>query len=129
MSAPDLDVVIVSGDIADDGSVAGCEAVRDRVGPFAADHGTPHVYSTGNHDDRESFREVLGTGHLGPDGTDRGELLDPEANLCAAVSHVQGLRIITLDSLIPGETHGVITEGQLAGLGTRWPPRHRTEPF
>ena len=48
---PDVDLVVVSGDIADDGSAAGCEAVRDRVGAFAAARGIPHVYSTGNHDD------------------------------------------------------------------------------
>ncbi|MCW3844538.1 metallophosphoesterase [Micromonospora yasonensis] len=65
---PDLDLVVVSGDIADDGSVAGCLAVREAVGRFAAERGIPHVYCTGNHDRRDSFTAVLGTGHLAADG-------------------------------------------------------------
>ena len=75
---PGLDAVVVSGDIADDGSAAGCAAVMERVGAFAAERGIPHVYSTGNHDARATFREVLGSGHLDADGRDRGRLLDPE---------------------------------------------------
>lgn len=113
---PDIDVVIVSGDIADDGSAAGCRAVLERVGAFAADRGIPHIYSTGNHDARTAFREVLGSGHRNPDATDRGEPLDHDADLCAAVSHVDGLRIITLDSLVPGSTHGVLDGNQLSRL-------------
>ena len=41
-----LDLIVVSGDIADDGSAEGCALVRDRVGRFAADRGIPHVYTT-----------------------------------------------------------------------------------
>jgi len=113
---PGLDLVVVSGDVADDGTAAGCDAVRDRVGAFAAARGIPHVYSTGNHDDRAAFRTSLGTGHLGPDGTDRGEPLDPEADTRAAVSWVGGMRIVTLDSLVPGATHGHIDGDQLGLL-------------
>lgn len=113
---PDLDAVVVSGDIADDGSVAGCNAVLERVGAFAAGRDIPHIYSTGNHDSRGPFRKVLGSGHLSPDGRDRGELLDSEVDLCAAASYVGGLRIITLDSLVPGSTHGLLDKNQLARL-------------
>lgn len=113
---PDLDLVVVSGDIADDGSVGGCTAVRDRVGAFAAERGIPHVYSTGNHDDRAGFARALGTGHLGATGADLGRLLDPGGDTRASVSHVGGLRIVTLDSLVPGQTHGVLDERQLEGL-------------
>jgi Icc protein len=113
---PDLDLVIVSGDIADDGSAAGCRAVLERVGAFAAERRVPHIYSTGNHDARTSFRQVLKSGHLNPDGTDRGKLLDPDEDLCAAVSHVGGLRIISLDSLVPGQTQGVLDSNQLSKL-------------
>lgn len=113
---PDIDVVVLSGDIADDGSVAGCEAVLDRVSSFAAARGIPHVYSTGNHDARDSFRQVLGSGHLYPDGSDVGQQLDSEADQCAASSYVDGLRIITLDSLIPGSIHGNVGTDQLVRL-------------
>jgi 3',5'-cyclic-AMP phosphodiesterase len=113
---PDVDLVVVSGDIADDGSEAGCRAVLDRVGRFAAERGVPHVYSTGNHDDRRAFAAVLGTGHRGSDGLDVGRLADPAGGELAAVSEVDGLRVITLDTLIPGSVEGVVSQAQLAWL-------------
>ncbi|MEU4620295.1 metallophosphoesterase [Actinoplanes sp. NPDC023801] len=100
---PGIDAVVVSGDIADDGSAGGCAGVLDRVGAFARERGVPHIYCTGNHDARDTFAAVFGTGHRGPDGRDTGEAAGPER---AAVSHVSGLRIITLDSLVPGKVHG-----------------------
>lgn len=113
---PCLDLVVVSGDIADDGSASGCAAVQERVGAFAAERGIPHVYSTGNHDDRAGFAEVLGSGHLSAAGTDVGELLDSSADTRAAMSQVGGMRIVTLDSLVPGQTYGVLDDRQLASL-------------
>lgn len=113
---PDLDLVVVSGDVSDDGSVAGCRAVLDRVAAFAGARGIPHVYCTGNHDARDSFREVLQTGHLDADGDNVGTPLVDSASSCAAVSHVGGLRVITLDSLVPGHTHGVVSVEQLTAL-------------
>jgi len=111
---PGLDLVVLSGDIADDGSVAGCQTVFDRVGAFATERGIPHVYSTGNHDDRTSFRQVLGSGHRDADGSDIGQPADD--GTCAAVSDLAGLRVVTLDSLVPGSTHGVLDEAQLMWL-------------
>ncbi|GAA1768657.1 metallophosphoesterase family protein [Luedemannella helvata] len=109
---PDLDLVVVSGDIADDGSTEGCAEVRDRVGRFAAERGIPHVYCTGNHDTRDGFGAALGTGHLDRNGDDIGRA-GPDR---AAISHVGDLRVITLDSLVPGAIHGVIPDAQLAWL-------------
>lgn len=111
-----LDLVLVTGDIADDGSAEGCRLVRERVGAFASERGIPHVYTTGNHDRRPGFAEALGTGHLGPDGVDRGQLLDERGDERAAVSEVRGLRVITLDSLVPGSAHGVVSDAQLDAL-------------
>jgi 3',5'-cyclic-AMP phosphodiesterase len=112
----DIDLIVVSGDIADDGSEAGCQAVLDRVGRFAAERGVPHVYTTGNHDDRTAFAAVLGSGHLGPEGADVGRLATAVDGERAAVSHLAGLRVITLDSLIPGSVEGTISEAQLGWL-------------
>jgi 3',5'-cyclic-AMP phosphodiesterase len=112
---PALDLVVVSGDIADDGSKEGCAAVRSAVGSFAADRGIPHVYSTGNHDRREGFEAALGWGHLGPDGVPIGRRAELDG-VIAAVSSVNGLRVITLDSLVPGETYGVLGRDQLDWL-------------
>lgn len=113
---PGLDLVVVSGDIADDGSVEGYEATRDRIGAYAAGRGIPMAYCTGNHDDRAAFAKALGTGHLAADGTDVGRLAMPGGDERAAVSQVGGLRVITLDSLVPGETNGRLSGAQLDWL-------------
>jgi len=113
---PDIDVVVVSGDIADDGSVEGCTGVLERVGRFADERGIPHIYSTGNHDSRDAFTAVFGSGHLGAEGKDVGRSPDNAGAECAAVSEVAGLRVITLDSLVPGSVHGLVSDAQLSWL-------------
>lgn len=62
----------------------------------------PTVFCTGNHDDRAAFAAGLGSGHLDPGGRDAGRLLSGTSGSRAAVSHVAGYRVITLDSLVPG---------------------------
>ncbi|MBM0279745.1 metallophosphoesterase [Micromonospora tarensis] len=113
---PELDLVVVSGDIADDGSVDGCVDVREQVGRFCAERGVPHVYCTGNHDTRAAFAAALGSGHLAADGTDIGTPMTGGSGQRAAVSVVAGLRVITLDSLVPGQVHGQLDPAQLAWL-------------
>lgn len=111
----DVDLVLVTGDIADDGSVEGCLAVRERVGEFAAQRGVPHIYTTGNHDDRTAFARAFGSGHLAAAGDDTASrvLAGPER---AGVSIVAGVRIVTLDSLMPGHVEGHLSTLQLAWL-------------
>jgi 3',5'-cyclic AMP phosphodiesterase CpdA len=118
-SISDLDAIVISGDIADDGSLEAYVAVRDLVRDFAAERNTPVIYSTGNHDEREAFTKALGSGHLGPHGVDLGEQLisSPDTER-AAVSTVDGYRFVTLDSLVPGKGYGRISEAQLAWLRT-----------
>jgi 3',5'-cyclic AMP phosphodiesterase CpdA len=111
-----VDLVVVSGDVAGDGSVEGYADALKRVGRFATERGIPHVYSTGNHDARKAFAAVLGSGHLAPDGSDLGRLAPDAGDLRVAVSEVSGLRVITLDSLVPGSIEGFVGEGQLAWL-------------
>ena len=111
----DIDLVITTGDLADDGSPEGCLRVLDAVGGFARARGVPHIYTTGNHDNRSSFEEVFGTGHLTPQATDHGTHRAP-SGVCGAVSDADGLRIITLDSLVPGAAHGELGEAQLQWL-------------
>jgi len=113
---PDLDVVVVSGDLADDGSVEGYTAVHERIGRFAAERQIPQVYCVGNHDNRAAFAHVLGSGHLDAAGSDIGQIAGPEAR--AALSEVSGLRVITLDSLVPGSAHGYLSDAQLAWLAS-----------
>ena len=109
-----VSAVVVSGDLADDGSVAGCHLALDLVGSWARERGAACVFTVGNHDSRAAFTEVLGSGHRDEHGADVGER--GPAGTCAAVSEVNGLRIVSLDSLVPGKTHGEIGENQLAWL-------------
>jgi 3',5'-cyclic AMP phosphodiesterase CpdA len=114
---PDIDAVVVSGDIADDGSPEAYAAARDILRGFARARDVPVLYSTGNHDERRAFAEALGSGHLAPDGTDRADaaLASPDSER-AAVSLIDGHRLITLDSLVPGKGHGHISRAQLDWL-------------
>lgn len=112
---PDIDVVVVSGDIADDGSAAGYAQAAELVGEFARGRAIPYVFCTGNHDDRDNFTAVLGSGHRSADGTDVGATMSRTGRR-AAVSAVNGLRVVTLDSLEPGAVHGRVTDDQLAWL-------------
>ncbi|KUN21183.1 metallophosphoesterase [Streptomyces antibioticus] len=108
-----IDAVVVTGDLADDGSPEAYTAVRALVGGFARDvlGGVPVLYTTGNHDEREAFGKVLGSGHDEPQA-----VFASEAGERAAVSTVGGWRFVTLDSLVPGKVHGHLSAGQLDWL-------------
>ena len=94
--AGDLDAVVVSGDVSDDGSTASYETVRELVGAFAAEHGALAVFAMGNHDLPGPFSEVLGP--------------------VRGVHDVDGLRIVVLDSSVPGRGYGLIGAEQLRWL-------------
>jgi Icc protein len=105
-----LDLVVVSGDITDDGAPAAYELARTEVGAFAAERRIPQVYCTGNHDSRHAFAEVLGSGHLDQNGADHGTRAVVG---CGGFSDLQGLRVISLDTLVPGEVAGELGAAQL----------------
>jgi 3',5'-cyclic AMP phosphodiesterase CpdA len=114
---PSLDAVVVTGDIADDGS---CEAYIDAlrlIGDFAGQRRIPAIFSTGNHDARAEFTSVLGSGHIDAEGRDRPQKrFDAAGGMRTAVTVVAGWRIITLDSLVPGKGYGQISTDQLVWL-------------
>ncbi|MFF4784995.1 MULTISPECIES: metallophosphoesterase family protein [Streptomyces] len=107
----DVDAVVVTGDIADAGEVEAYTAVRELVGEFARPRNAPVFYTTGNHDEREAFGKVLGSGHAEPEC-----VLETAAAERAAVSTVGGHRFVTLDSLVPGKVYGRISPAQLDWL-------------
>ena len=111
-----LDGIVVSGDLADDGSIDAYSVVLERIGAFAGDRGIPQIYAMGNHDDRVNFQTVLGSGHLSSAGRDIGTARDGQER--AAVSHIGGLRVVTLDSLVPGDVYGQLTQHQLSWLSS-----------
>ncbi|MGC9544194.1 metallophosphoesterase family protein [Streptomyces sp. UG1] len=107
----DLDALIVTGDVADDGSREGYARARELVGGYARQRGASVFYATGNHDERAAFGEVLGCGHAHPDAVYDG----PEGERAAA-STVDGWRVVTLDSLVPGKSYGRIGRAQMDWL-------------
>ncbi|MFI6022164.1 MULTISPECIES: metallophosphoesterase [unclassified Streptomyces] len=122
-----FDVVVVTGDLADDGAAEAYTTLRTLVGRYARDRDIPVLCTTGNHDERAAFAEVLGSGHLDADGTDRAEQVFGAGEL-AAVSTVGGWRFVTLDSLVPGKVYGRLGASQLDWLREvlRTPAEHGT---
>ncbi|WP_431955392.1 metallophosphoesterase [Nocardia lijiangensis] len=99
-----VDALVLSGDLADNGAPEAYRRLRAAVTPAADALDAEIVYAMGNHDERVAFAARL---------LDR--TADPDTPLDHVVD-VRGLRIIALDSTIPGRHHGRLTETQLDGL-------------
>ncbi len=99
------DALVFTGDIADLGETAAYDAVRAVVDPFAQRIGARVIWVMGNHDDRAAFRSGLldGPDAVGAAPVDRVDELD-------------GLRVVSLDTSVPGAHHGEIDDAQLAWL-------------
>jgi 3',5'-cyclic-AMP phosphodiesterase len=106
--------LIVTGDIADDGSLAAYERAGHALRDYARSHDAYVMVCPGNHDDRDAFVGVLGSGHFDPDGNEVGTR-GPNGRVCASTT-VDGVRIITLDSLVPGKWYGHLGGEQLEWL-------------
>jgi 3',5'-cyclic AMP phosphodiesterase CpdA len=103
----DLAAVVVSGDVSDDGSPDSYATARSLVGGFAEAHGAAVVWAAGNHDARGPFAEVLLGAAAGV----------AEAGPLDAVHDLPGLRVVVLDSSVPGRGYGQLRPAQLAWLG------------
>ncbi|MGC5077523.1 metallophosphoesterase family protein [Agrococcus sp. DT81.2] len=103
VAAADADVIVVSGDVADLGEPGAYALAREILEPVAETIGVPIVWTAGNHDERAAMREALGL---------PGAPLDP----IDSVLQVGDLRIVALDSSLPGWHHGGLDEGQAAWL-------------
>ncbi|MCI0157635.1 phosphodiesterase [Leifsonia shinshuensis] len=97
------EAIVFTGDIADTAAPDAYERIRALVEPIAERYGSQLIWVMGNHDERAAFR----VGLLGEDGT-----TEPYDR----VYDVNGLRIIALDSTVPGQHWGEITDEQLAWL-------------
>ncbi|GAB3601691.1 phosphodiesterase [Microbacterium tumbae] len=100
------DGIVFTGDLADLGEQGAYELLRELVEPFAARLGAPVFWVMGNHDDRRAFRSAL------LDGDSTG---DPSAPV-DRVDELNGLRLITLDTSVPGHHHGELSRAQLDWL-------------
>lgn len=91
--APDL--VIASGDIAQDGSETAYRVFQEKMNGYAC----PVVWFPGNHDDAEVMHEVI----AGTEAEQRRLL-------------VGGWQLIFLNSAVPGKVYGQLAEEELAFL-------------
>jgi 3',5'-cyclic-AMP phosphodiesterase len=97
------EAIVFTGDLADRGEPGAYETLRSIVDPAAARLGAQVIWVMGNHDERAAFRSSL----LG-----EGSATTPVDR----VYEVSGLRVITLDSSVPGEHFGEVTPSQLDWL-------------
>src|SRR6478609_6954521 len=97
------DAVVFTGDLVDLGESGAYADLRALVEPFAARIGARVLWVMGNHDDRRAFR---------------AELLDEASDLRPVdrVDELDGLRVVTLDTSVPGHHYGELRDEQLAWL-------------
>lgn len=93
------DAVLVTGDLADGATEAEYELVRELLAPLRA----PTYVLPGNHDDRRAIRR-----HFGVPGADA----EP---VCYSVE-LGPLRLVVLDSTLPGQDSGGLDDERLARL-------------
>jgi len=99
---PTPDVLVFTGDLADLGEPEAYARLRALVEPLAADFGAQVVLTMGNHDERPAYSLAL-----------FGEASDAAQD---RVYDVEGLRIVALDTSVPGYHHGDLSTDQLAWL-------------
>lgn len=97
------EAVIFTGDLADQGEPEAYVKLRAIVEPACKAMNAQVIWAMGNHDDRRNFRAGL----LDQPGND------------SPLDHsyfINGLRVITLDTSVPGFHHGELSEEQLEWL-------------
>jgi 3',5'-cyclic AMP phosphodiesterase CpdA len=97
------DGIVFTGDLVDLGEADAYTALRALVEPFARRLDAPVFWVMGNHDDRGAFR---------------ARLLDaaPATTPFDRVDEIDGLRLLTLDTTVPGAHHGELRPAQLDWL-------------
>ena len=104
------DVFLLTGDLADAGEGACYDDLAGMLAEAASRSGASVIYVPGNHDERDTFhRHLLG-------GSGDG---DRDGHGPVNQTHWRdGLRIIALDSTIPGQSHGALDDQTLGYLRT-----------
>ncbi|WP_438353337.1 phosphodiesterase [Microbacterium sp. CJ88] len=99
------DAIVFTGDLTDLGEPEAYAALRAAVEPLADELGAPIVWVAGNHDERPALRAGL---------LDLTATEEP----VTGVWDLGGLRLIALDSTVPGWHHGDLDDAQLEWLRT-----------
>lgn len=97
------DAIVFTGDLTDLGEPDAYRALRAAVEPVAERLDAPVVWVAGNHDERPALRASL------LDGA-------PTEEPVTGVWDLGGLRLVALDTSVPGWHHGDLDEAQLAWL-------------
>jgi 3',5'-cyclic-AMP phosphodiesterase len=97
------EAIVFTGDLADQGEPAAYAELAALAEPVAERMGARIVWGMGNHDDRAAFRSELLGGMRDEGPVDQ-------------VFWMNGLRVIMLDTSVPGEHHGELDDAQLAWL-------------
>ena len=102
--SPAPQALVFTGDLADKAEPEAYARLREIVEPSAADLGAEVIWTMGNHDERAAYAHGLfGEAASDHDTQDR-------------VHEVDGLRIVALDTSVPGYHHGELVPAQLAWL-------------
>jgi 3',5'-cyclic AMP phosphodiesterase CpdA len=97
------EAIVFTGDLADLGEPEAYERLKAIVEPAAARLGAQIIWVMGNHDERPEYSSLL-----------FGE--EPSTEPQDRVYDVNGLRIISLDTTVPGYHHGALDDAQLEWL-------------
>lgn len=110
-----IDALVFTGDLTERGEPDAYQRLRALVEPFAAALGAEVVWVMGNHDEREPFAHAL----YGQEG---------DSSAQDRVWSIRGLRVIALDTSVPGYHHGELAADQLAWLAEQLqtPAEHGT---
>lgn len=100
---PHPSAIVVTGDLADLGEPEAYRRLRAAIEPVAADLGTVVIWVAGNHDERPALRQGL---------LDLPATEEP----VTGVWDLDGLRVIALDTSVPGWHHGDIDADQRSWL-------------
>ncbi|HEV7948304.1 MAG TPA: phosphodiesterase [Glaciihabitans sp.] len=95
--------LVFTGDLADLGEPDAYTRLRSIIEPAAKRMGAEVIWVMGNHDEREQYSQLL----FDIDGTQ-----EPQDR----VYNLNGLRLISLDTTVPGYHHGSLTQAQLDWL-------------
>lgn len=119
------DAWVFSGDLSDDGSEASYAWLREKVAAASERAGVPVIWANGNHDERSPFRTAL----LGEAASDEPYLAEHviggqpgsyrDAGRSPGSDAVDGLRVLVVDSTVPGLPHGRLAPQTLAWLAER----------
>jgi len=99
---PAPQALVLTGDLADRAEPDAYATLRSIVEPAAAEMGAIVVWTMGNHDERAPFASGL--------------FDSDDAGFQDRVHEVDGLRIVALDTSVPGYHHGELRPEQLAWL-------------